>query len=364
VRRSVKYGLYGAVLAGAVVVSTAAFATDNGISVNLAVDGQTRHIKTTASTVEGALKAAGYKLNSHDIVAPAANSKIKSGEEIVFKRGRLLHLSIDGKEKDVWTTAPTVSGALLALGYSQADFVSVSRSKRLPVGATSLTLRAPKGVEVAHDHKLSAITTTDSTVAQVLGDLGITLGKNDTVSPALTSPVVSKLKVVIHRVLLKQVTQRLAIDYSVTKHSDSSMYVGQTKVTTSGVRGSKDVTYSDVYTDGKLTHRTTLSTHVISNPKTEVETVGTKQRPAPKYSSNGLNWDAVAQCESGGNWHINTGNGFYGGLQFDIGTWQSNGGGAYAPRADEATREQQIAVANHVYARRGSSPWPVCGSRL
>ncbi|MCW2496040.1 transglycosylase family protein, partial [Jatrophihabitans sp.] len=67
---------------------------------------------------------------------------------------------------------------------------------------------------------------------------------------------------------------------------------------------------------------------------------------------------------SGGNWHINTGNGFYGGLQFDIGTWQSNGGGAYAPRADEATREQQIAVANHVYARRGSSPWPVCGSRI
>lgn len=75
-------------------------------------------------------------------------------------------------------------------------------------------------------------------------------------------------------------------------------------------------------------------------------------------------WDKVAQCESSGNWSINTGNGFYGGLQFDIGTWDSNGGGAYAPRADLATREQQIAVANKVADARGSSPWPVCGQYL
>jgi hypothetical protein len=80
--------------------------------------------------------------------------------------------------------------------------------------------------------------------------------------------------------------------------------------------------------------------------------------------SNGLNWDAVAACESGGNWHINTGNGVYGGLQFDSGTWLANGGGAYAGRADLASREQQIAVATRLYNARGSSPWPVCGQRL
>jgi hypothetical protein len=87
-------------------------------------------------------------------------------------------------------------------------------------------------------------------------------------------------------------------------------------------------------------------------------------RPTPAPSSNGLNWDAVAACESGGNWHINTGNGFYGGLQFDYGTWLSNGGGAYAPRADLASREQQIAIATRLYNARGASPWPVCGQRL
>ncbi|HEY4022122.1 MAG TPA: transglycosylase family protein [Pseudonocardiaceae bacterium] len=81
--------------------------------------------------------------------------------------------------------------------------------------------------------------------------------------------------------------------------------------------------------------------------------------PASAATSN-INWDAIAQCESGGNWSINTGNGFYGGLQFDMGTWHSNGGtGSPA----NATREQQIAVAEHVAAARGTSPWPNCGSR-
>ena len=81
-------------------------------------------------------------------------------------------------------------------------------------------------------------------------------------------------------------------------------------------------------------------------------------------AASGSTWDRIAQCESGGNWHINTGNGFYGGLQFDYSTWLSNGGGAYASRADLATREQQIAVATRVYNARGSSPWPVCGAYL
>jgi resuscitation-promoting factor RpfA len=76
-----------------------------------------------------------------------------------------------------------------------------------------------------------------------------------------------------------------------------------------------------------------------------------------------VNWDAIAKCESGGNWHINTGNGYYGGLQFNQGTWAGNGGKAYAARADLASRSQQIAVAEHLYARRGLSPWPVCGKK-
>ncbi|QXG76497.1 LysM peptidoglycan-binding domain-containing protein [Modestobacter sp. L9-4] len=75
-------------------------------------------------------------------------------------------------------------------------------------------------------------------------------------------------------------------------------------------------------------------------------------------------WSGVAACESGGNWSINTGNGYYGGLQFNQGTWAAYGGTAYAPRADQASAGEQIAVAEKVLAGQGVGAWPTCGKRL
>ena len=75
-------------------------------------------------------------------------------------------------------------------------------------------------------------------------------------------------------------------------------------------------------------------------------------------------WTGVAKCESGGNWHINTGNGYYGGLQFSQSTWAGYGGTSYAARADLATEAQQIAVAEKVLAGQGIGAWPVCGKYL
>lgn len=84
--------------------------------------------------------------------------------------------------------------------------------------------------------------------------------------------------------------------------------------------------------------------------------------PAPASSSSGVNWNAIAACESGGNWSISTGNGFYGGLQFTQQTWLGNGGGQYASSANLATPSQQIAVAQRVLATQGIGAWPVCGA--
>ncbi len=77
-------------------------------------------------------------------------------------------------------------------------------------------------------------------------------------------------------------------------------------------------------------------------------------------SADGMNWDAVAACESGGNWAINTGNGYYGGLQFSLGTWRANGGNG-SPH--NASREEQIRVAENVLRSQGRGAWPVCGRR-
>jgi uncharacterized protein YabE (DUF348 family) len=373
VRRSVKYGLYGAVLAGVTSVATAAFAASGpeSKSVHLLVDGKPMTVQTTGAHVSDVLGAEGYAVHSHDLLAPAADTTIHNGQTIVFKRGRQLHLTINGENTNVWTTEPTVAQALSVLGIAPADFVSVSRSKRLPLSPTAIVLRTPKHVTVVHDHKRSKLVTTDATVGQVLSDLNINLRKHDRLSPRMKAPVADGMRIVVKRVGIKHVTKTESIPYSVVHRSDSSMYQGNSSVVTSGVEGAKRLVYSVVYVDGKWSGRTLLSSAVLRQPQTEIERVGTKQRPVvhttpspPPVTSGSHNWDAVAACESGGDWSINTGNGFYGGLQFTISTWDAYGGQAYAPRADLASRDAQISVAERVLASQGSGAWPVCGANL
>jgi uncharacterized protein YabE (DUF348 family) len=376
VRGSVIYGVAGFALAG-VIGGTVAWASvgDSSKTVNLKIDGESKTIHTSASTVGTALQKAGFSVGSHDVVAPAATAKLHNHSEIVLKRGRLLHLTIDGKQRDIWVTTPTVADALAQLGYSTSDFSSVSRAKRLPLSATNIEIRMPKQITLIHDHKHQTVTTTDATVRDLLRSLGIKVKAADRLSLKSTAMLRNGQKIVLQRVLRKYVTERQSIDFPTTKQQDSSMYEDQSTVVRAGKEGVSSVKYALVSVDGKQVGRTMVSRRVLTAPVSQIEKVGTKSRPAPPPSSGGggasppantggLNWDAVAACESGGNWHINTGNGFYGGLQFDSGTWLANGGGAYAQRADLASREQQIAVANRLYAARGSSPWPVCGANL
>ena len=85
--------------------------------------------------------------------------------------------------------------------------------------------------------------------------------------------------------------------------------------------------------------------------------------PAVTYDGDSV-WDDLAQCESGGNWAINTGNGYYGGLQFSHPTWHGYGGAEFAEYPHQATREQQITVAERLHAARGYQPWPACRAKL
>jgi len=112
--------------------------------------------------------------------------------------------------------------------------------------------------------------------------------------------------------------------------------------------------------DEQLPDRPIPADYVAANPL-PASTSYTHSAPkaAPVSYSSGTSWDAIAACESGGNWAINTGNGYYGGLQFTQATWAGAGGLAYAPRADLATPAQQIAVASNL----SLSNWPVCGAR-
>ncbi len=276
--RSVKYGLYGAVLAG-VVGGTVAWGNIDK-TVTLVVDGQSTHLHTTASRVTDVLDVAGYHVSGHDLVAPVANAPVHDGSTIVYKRGRLLHLDVNGTQKDVWTTAPTVSAALEQLGYSTADFSSVSRAKRLPLNPTDITVRTPRAVTVVHDGTTQQVWTTDATVGRLLTDLGIALGPNDRLSAAVSSALKANQKIVVGRVTKAHITATKALPFPTTKSSDPTLDTGQTQVITPGKDGSARITYAVVYVDGKLVGRTRIRTVVLQAPTPQVVKVGTKPRPA------------------------------------------------------------------------------------
>jgi uncharacterized protein YabE (DUF348 family) len=376
VRRSVTFGLSAAVgaavLTGGIVAWSAA---DKAVTIT--VDGQAKHLHTTASTVGGAIADAGLKVDAHDVVAPASSTHLNDGTKIVLLRGRLMHLTVDGVARDAWVTAPTVGQALADLGYAQAQTESVSRDSRLPLTPTSVAIRSAKTVTISHDGTSTEVISTDENVGELLMTAGVVVGGSDTVSPDASTAITDGLAVVVHRVTVALVLKHVPIAFTTTQQSDASLAKGHSIVVSAGATGTTRIVYAITYIDGVETSKAITAKSVIAQPKSRVVKIGTKvvavvstgssggsgATAAPRNTS-GLNWDAVAACESGGNWSINTGNGYYGGLQFSGSTWLSNGGGVYASRADLASKAEQIAIATKLYAARGSAPWPVCGARL
>jgi resuscitation-promoting factor RpfB len=131
-----------------------------------------------------------------------------------------------------------------------------------------------------------------------------------------------------------------------------------------GMPGQQNVTFAVSTVNGVETGRLPVANVVVTPARDGVLRVGAKPGTEVPPIANGSTWDSLAHCEAGGNWSINTGNGFYGGVQFDQNTWERNGGLRYAQRADLATREEQIAIAEVTRARQGWGAWPVCSGRL
>lgn len=114
---------------------------------------------------------------------------------------------------------------------------------------------------------------------------------------------------------------------------------------------------------GRHAAKTTSITAKVALGSIAVGTASALLAPTASAASD-ADWDALAQCESGGNWAINNGNGYQGGLQFSPATWTAHGGQEFAPAANQASREQQIVVAERVLASQGWGAWPACSSQL
>jgi len=379
------------VLAGAAALVVALVA-GGGIAlaahkdVTVTVDGQVQELGTFSGSVEGALGAAGVTVGEHDTVAPALDTAISDGSQIVVEHGRLLTLTIDGQTREIWTTATTVEEALSELGQDPSAYkLSADRSREIPLDGLAVSADTLYSATISDGAAAATpFTSAAKTVGDLLTEQGIVLGALDTVSPDATTPLSNGLVVAVTRVAKTTVTEDVDVAQPADQTvEDSSVEEGVSTVTQQGTAGKDSVTYEVTTTNGAETGKAEVSRTSVTPAQATIITVGTKQTYTPSSSSSsssgssssrsssassapvssgssGINWEGIAQCESTGNWSINTGNGYYGGLQFDNSTWASGGGTAYAPRADLATKEQQIAVAENVAASRGKSPW-ACG---
>jgi uncharacterized protein YabE (DUF348 family) len=253
-------------------------------------------------------------------------------------------------------TVAALSIALLAGGTtpvaSATDTTPVATAPAAKTVITKVYLKVGKA-------KTRATRTAATTVGQLLAWRQIVLDADDVVTPSLDTPLVKNLKIRVDRVSVvsKTVVKPLAFD-TVLQTTDT-LSIGEKKVLTKGVKGSVSRTYSITRVNGKVTTKVLVSETVITAAVTRTILVGTN----PYSNGHKLNlsreklWNRIARCESGGNWHINTGNGYYGGLQFSLGTWRANGGRDFAAKPHKATRAEQITVANRLYKKAGTRPW-------
>jgi len=277
--RSVKYGLYGAVIAGVVSGTVAWQGIDK--TVHLVVDGNLSTVHTTADRVSDILHGKGYSVGPHDIVAPAASATVRNGGRIVFARGRLLHLDVNGLHEDVWTTAPTVADALAQLGYGSGDFTSVSRSQRLPLTPTDLMIRTPISIAIRTGGQTDHVATTDVTVGQLIHDLGISLYGKDSVDPPQSTELVDNMVVTVHKRISATIVSTQVIPFGTTVHKTASLPSNQTVVVSKGQNGLEMITWGVVYENGKIIGRTRLSGRVVKAPVNQVVNQGTAPVAVP-----------------------------------------------------------------------------------
>lgn len=357
------------------VVGLVAFVGNNK-TITLNVDGKVSSVQTFGGTVGQVVEGANIELKPADRVSPAIDASVQDGTVINVNQAKEVKVSLDGAEKTVNTTAQDVAGLVTELGVASTSSLSVPKDAQLAVEGSYVSISTPKSVSVVADGKVNTTTTTAATVGDVLKGAGVSIGANDRTSQPANAHVVNNMVIKVSRVengKTAVTTEEVPFKTETTESAD--LLKGEKEVTQAGAAGKLEKTFKLVLVDGREASRTLVSEAVSVQPVTEKVTVGTKPKPvaqaaaAPAGTNTGaaapamMNeamWDKIAQCESGGNWSINTGNGYYGGLQFDIQTWIGSGGGAYAPNASLASKAQQIDIANRVYAQRGLQPWG-CG---
>lgn len=323
------------------------------------MDGQNKIITTDASTVGEVLQRSGITLEEGDIVEPKADTQIPRGLfNINIYRARPA-VVVDGAQvirlRSAYESPRLIATDAGLTTYPEDRFETSVVTDFMGDRSLGLKVTIDRAIPVTlqADGKAQLLRTQAKTVGELIEEKQIPMGERDTTSLGLDAPLAAGASITITRVAEVVVTKQEVLARTTQTIKDPNLDVGHSRVAEEGSDGGRSVTYRIRYHNGAEVARETLKVENLVSPKTKVVAVGTR---IPSDI-----WYKLRMCESGGNYQRNSGNGYYGAYQFDLSTWQSNGGSGYP---HQATPEMQDAVAKRVQSIRGWGPWPSCSRKL
>ncbi len=353
------------------VAGTAAAAVGTSYRhVTLEVDGVSRDVSGFFSTAGDALSTAGVSVGDHDLVAPAADQRVSSGDTVVVRSATAYDVTVDGAQTTAWSTASSISGVLTALPASSSSMAadrSYTRAE-MPIGEGGENIHV-----VADGHTTDVVASASEGASAILAKAGVSAGPIDRVT---LENVGGDTTLRVARVVRGTVTTTTEIPYETEEREDAEAEEGTEKTVQEGAAGSEVTQAYQETIDGNVTVSAVLSTS-RTEPTTRIVSKGTKAKKAEEPSGSSSDsssssssssssgsaaisgddasiWAAIAQCESGGNPSINTGNGYYGMYQFSLPTWRSVGGTGLP---SEASAEEQTMRARMLQQRAGWGQW-------
>jgi len=326
-------------------------------TVTLTIDGQKDTVRTFGDTVSDVLAAKKITIHDGDKLSPSPSTAVGDGDSIDISYAKPVTLAVDGTVTQHTVFDRTVGEALDEFGVvpPAGAYVSDKRSAPLSRKGSEIVISSEKTLTVIADGKSSTVTTKAPTVAKVLKAANVTLDKDDEVNPGKAAFVKPDEKLQVIRIEKVTKTEEVDVKFPVEVRKDPKAYEGEVSIIKKGKKGKNREKVTLVMADGKLRDRIVLTSEVLVKPVGQIESHGTSTTPPDSV------WDKIAQCESGGNWQANTGNGYYGGLQFSAATWHSVGGPGLPY---EYSREVQIKYAKILQARSGWGQWGCADARF
>jgi uncharacterized protein YabE (DUF348 family) len=326
-----------------------------------------------------------------DEVSAPLDATVRTGATVRVKLAHPVTVDVDGKERTVQTTASTVGELSEQLGLSDDAELSLGRDVTLASSTSPLSVVTPKHVSVDLGGKRLNVSTTATDVEDLLKEHGIKPDADDVVSPSLNTVLTDGAQVTWQKVQVRKASSTKEVPAGTLSVKTDDLDKGKVKTVQAGSAGERTTVVQERYVNGKLVSSSLVSSSLTKKPVAKLVQVGTKvasssssdaddssdssdsssKDDSSKSSSSSSSggsvsgvWQKLAQCESGGNWSANTGNGFYGGLQFTASTWAAQGGTKYAALPSQASASEQVAIASKLQKAAGWGQWPACTAKL